>query len=102
MSLCVAIVSRGEQDTVLLRQYLASLDNARLRQTFAAALEIEHSETGSARRRSPRKPDLWKGLPSRANFRADPSGAEDQVPAPATYEFPISPCPPSSRFQMAF
>jgi hypothetical protein len=68
-SLCAAITHRDESDAKLLRQYLASIDSIRLRQAFAAALEIEHPESGSARRRSRREPDLWKGLPSRAYLR---------------------------------
>lgn len=68
-SLCAAIVRRSERDIELLRQYLASLEHVRLRQSFSAALEIEHQETGPARRRSRRELDLWKGLPSRAHPR---------------------------------
>jgi nitroreductase len=68
-SLCAAIARCGEQDTNLLRQYLASIDMPRLRQALAAALKIEYPETGSARRHSRREIDLWKGLPSRANQR---------------------------------
>jgi hypothetical protein len=69
-SLCAAIIQGSEQNAELLRQHLASIDSVRLRQAFAAALEIEHPETGSTGRRSRRGVDLWKGLPSRAHLRS--------------------------------
>ena len=66
--LCKAIVRRGEQDTKVLQQYLESINNARLRETCAAALDIAQLETGSIRQRSRRTPELWKGLSPRGGL----------------------------------
>lgn len=64
--LCGAILQPSETSSVVLRQYLARVDNIRLKRAFAAALEIELHEPASKRRSKPDN-DLWKGLPPRVN-----------------------------------
>jgi hypothetical protein len=65
--LCEAILKRDEIADTILRQYLARIDDVRLKRAFAAALEIELREPVSVKRRSKLNTDLWKGLPSRVD-----------------------------------
>jgi hypothetical protein len=67
--LCAAILQSGEPADVILRQYLARIDDVRLRRALAAALEIERREPAVAERRSKPGTGLWKGLPSRGNVQ---------------------------------
>jgi hypothetical protein len=66
---CAAILQRNETADVVLRQYLARIDDLRLKCAFAAALEIEHGEPASDKKRSKPATDLWRGLSSRGNIR---------------------------------
>jgi hypothetical protein len=63
--LCTSIVQRNQAADATLRQYLADIDDIRLKRAFAAAIAMEQPVTTAAKRRP--KPDnkLWKGLPSR-------------------------------------
>jgi hypothetical protein len=63
--LCAAILRPNELAPALLRQYLARIDDDRLRQVFAAAVEASQLKEASVRK--PFKPDesLWRGLSSR-------------------------------------
>jgi hypothetical protein len=65
-ALCAAILRDDEQDHNALRKYLGSIDEARLRQALAAALDIDGAKA-SARRPVRQRNDLWKGLPSRVS-----------------------------------
>ncbi|WP_156927699.1 hypothetical protein [Bradyrhizobium sp. Tv2a-2] len=65
VGLCVSIVQRSEADDTELRQYLARIEDIRLRRTLAAAIEIEEPEMVAVRRRRRPEDDLWKGLPPR-------------------------------------
>jgi hypothetical protein len=68
--LCAAILQPGGTADVFLRQYLARIDDVRLRRALAAALEIERREPAVAKRRSKPGTGLWKGLlPSRGNVQ---------------------------------
>jgi hypothetical protein len=67
--LCAAILQRGETADGMLRQYLAQIDDVPLKRALAAALEIEHGEPASVKRRSKPATDLWRGLSSRGNIR---------------------------------
>jgi hypothetical protein len=67
--LCAAILQPREPADVILRHYLARIDDVRLRHALAAALEIERREPALAKRRSKPGTGLWKGLPSRGNVQ---------------------------------
>jgi hypothetical protein len=69
VGLCVSILQRNEADDVVLREYLARIEDGRLRRTLAAAIEINQPEATVARTR--RRPDdnLWRGLAPRVAFR---------------------------------
>jgi hypothetical protein len=68
--LCAAILQQNDISSVTLRQYLARIDDVRLRRALAAALDIELSV--SIKNRSKLDSDLWKGLPSRAHVERAP------------------------------
>ncbi len=64
--LCAAILRPNESTSSVLRQYLARIDDDRLKRVFAAAIEADRPTV------APRKPvkhdnRLWKGLSSRGN-----------------------------------
>jgi hypothetical protein len=70
--LCAAILRPNELTSTLLRQYLARIDDDRLKRTFAAAIEASQPTLSSADKPVTRvdKPikrdnDLWRGLSSR-------------------------------------
>jgi hypothetical protein len=72
--LCAAIARPNELTSTLLRQYLARIDDDRLKRTFAAATEAGQPTLPSAdkpikRADKPIKRDngLWRGLSSRGN-----------------------------------
>lgn len=67
--LCSAILQPSESNRVILRRYLAKIDDARLKRAFAAAIEIHQPETIPIKRRSRAASELWRGLPSRRNVR---------------------------------
>jgi hypothetical protein len=69
VGLCVAIVQRNETDDTALRQYLARIEDLRLRRTLAAAIEIDQPDTTAARSRRRPEDNLWRGLPPRVAFR---------------------------------
>jgi hypothetical protein len=62
--LCAAILRPNEPTSSVLRQYLARIDDDRLRRIFAAAMETHQPKASS----KPAKRDngLWKGLASRS------------------------------------
>jgi len=64
-----AILRRDETADVILRQFLTLIDDLRLKRALAAALEIEHGEPASDKKRSKPATDLWRGLSSRGNIR---------------------------------
>jgi hypothetical protein len=64
--LCAAILRPDEPSSTVLRQYLACIEDDRLRRAFAA-IEAEQPEVSHARKPVKRDNGLWKGLSSRAN-----------------------------------
>jgi hypothetical protein len=68
--LCAAILRRQQYDDVALSRYLAQVDDAGLRRSLAAALEMPEPASNPARKRPGPNPDLWRGLPSRAGARS--------------------------------
>jgi hypothetical protein len=67
--LCAAILQRNEDADAILRQYLARIDDIRVKRAFVAAVEVDAAESTSIKPRS--KPDktLWRGLRSRGDIR---------------------------------
>ena len=63
--LCAAILRPNEMTSSLLRQYLARIDDDRLRRIFAAAMEASQPKAPSAGKPVRRDNGLWKGLSSR-------------------------------------
>jgi len=67
--LCAAILEPNDAPRTILRQYLAQIDDARLRQVLAAALGIDRSAPAPLRTARKSNPALWRGLPSRSSIR---------------------------------
>lgn len=63
--LCAAILRPNQTGDAILRQYLAGIDDIRLKRVFAAAIAIEQPETMAIKPRSKPENKLWRGLPSR-------------------------------------
>jgi hypothetical protein len=63
--LCAAILRPNEMTSSLLRQYLARIDDDRLRRIFAAAMETGQPKASSVGKPVKRDNGLWKGLSSR-------------------------------------
>lgn len=69
LEVCAAILQRDEAADTFLRQYLAQIDDVRLKRALATALEIELPQSAAEKSRSKPAPSLWRGLPSRSNIR---------------------------------
>src|SRR5258705_11064726 len=65
--LCAAILTPNELTPTVLRQYLARIDDDRLKQVFAATIEADQSKLSSIRKPFKRYNGLWKALSSRGN-----------------------------------
>jgi hypothetical protein len=65
--LCAAILRPSELSSTVLRQYLARIDDDRLKRIFAAAIEADRSEVSPVSKPVKRANGLWKGLSSRRN-----------------------------------
>lgn len=65
--LCASILRRDPTADATLRQYLARIDDARLKHAFAAAIGTEQRDTTAAKRRPKPENNLWRGLTSRGN-----------------------------------
>ncbi|SDT46850.1 hypothetical protein [Bradyrhizobium canariense] len=63
--LCASILDPNEAGLVCLRQYLARIDDERLKRIFAAAIGCDPPEKPSISRPAGRTGDLWRGLASR-------------------------------------
>jgi hypothetical protein len=62
--LCAAILQPNELSSTLLRQYLARIDDDRLKRVFAAAIEADQPKTSSVSKPIRRDNGLWRGLSS--------------------------------------
>jgi hypothetical protein len=65
--LCAAILQPNELTSTLLRQYLARIDDGRLRRALAAAMEVNQPKATSVNKTAGRNGRLWRGLPLRSN-----------------------------------
>jgi hypothetical protein len=67
--ICAAIVRPNEMTSSLLRQYLARIDDDRLRRIIAAAMETDQPKPFSVGKPVKRDNGLWKGLSSRGTHQ---------------------------------
>ena len=65
--LCAAILRPNELTSTVLRQYLARIDDDRLKRVFAAAIKAEQSKVAPVNKPIKRENGLWRGLASRGN-----------------------------------
>ena len=65
--LCAAILQPNELTAAVLRQYLARIDDDRLKRAFAAAIETKQPTAPAVSKPAKRDNDLWKGLSARGN-----------------------------------
>jgi hypothetical protein len=64
--LCTAILRQNDSADAILRQYLARIDDARLKRAFASAIEMDDRQ--APRLRKPKHDErLWRGLAPRSN-----------------------------------
>jgi uncharacterized protein (DUF736 family) len=65
--LCAAIMRPTEQSATVLRQYLARIDDPRLRRIFAAAFDADQPVVAPVHEPFRRESGLWKGLSARGD-----------------------------------
>jgi hypothetical protein len=65
--LCAAILQPNELASTVLRQYLARIDDDRLKRVFAAAIEADQPKVSPVNKPIKRDNGLWRGLASRGN-----------------------------------
>jgi len=70
-TLCATLVQPDEPGCAVLRQFLARIDDDRLKRAFAAAMEIDVPKP-SVVNAVHHDPGLWKGLSSRSTTGAGP------------------------------
>ena len=63
--LCAAILRPNELTSALLRQYLARIDDDRLKRVFAATIETDQPKVSSISKPFKHDSGLWRGLSSR-------------------------------------
>jgi hypothetical protein len=59
--LCIAILRPNELTPTLLRQYLARIDDTRLRRVFAATIDADQPQLSSVSKPFKRDKGLWRG-----------------------------------------
>ncbi len=67
--LCAAILTPNELSPTVLRQYLARIDDDRLKHVFAATFEADQPKLASIGKPFRRDNGLWRGLSSRGNHQ---------------------------------
>jgi len=65
--LCAAILRPNELSSTLLRQYLARIDDNRLKRVDAATIETDQPKVSSLSKPFKRNSALWRGLSPRSN-----------------------------------
>jgi len=65
--LCAAIAHPDERASALLQQYLARIDDDRLKRTFVAAINVGEPAISPISRPARPRSNLWKGLSARGN-----------------------------------
>ena len=67
LELCAAILQPNERSSAILQQYLARIEDERLKRAIAAAVDAGRPTVAAARKPDGRGNDLWKGLSPRCN-----------------------------------
>jgi hypothetical protein len=67
--LCAAILTPNELSHTVLRQYLARIDDDRLKHVFAATIEADQPKLSSIGKPLKRGNGLWRGLSSRGDHQ---------------------------------
>ena len=67
LELCEAILQPNERSSEVLQRYLARIEDERLKQTLAAAVDAGRPTVAAASKPDGRGNDLWKGLSPRCN-----------------------------------
>ena len=67
--LCAAIQTPNELSPMVLRQYLARIDDDRLKHVLAATFEADQPKLSSIGKPFKRNNGLWRGLSSRGNHQ---------------------------------
>jgi hypothetical protein len=67
--LCAAILTPNELSPTVLRQYLARIDDDRLKHVFAATIEADQPKLSSIGKPLKRDNGLWRGLSSRGDHQ---------------------------------
>jgi hypothetical protein len=67
--LCAAILTPNELSPTVLRQYLARIDDDRLKHVFAATIEADQPKLSSIGKPHKRDNGLWRGLSSGGNHQ---------------------------------
>jgi hypothetical protein len=67
VELCAAILQPNVGASAILQQYLARIDDDRLKRTLAAAIDASEPAVSAVGRVVGRGNDLWKGLASRGS-----------------------------------
>jgi len=65
--LCAALLRPNEHTPTVLRQYLARIDDDRLKRVFAATIETDEPKVPSISKPFKHDSGLWRGLSSRRN-----------------------------------
>jgi hypothetical protein len=65
--LCAAILQPNDHSSTLLRQFLARMEDERLRLVFAAAIEADQPKVSSVNKSVRRDTGLWRELSTRDN-----------------------------------
>lgn len=66
--LCGAILQPNELTSLVLQQYLARMEDDRLKRAFAAAIDSDQPKASSVGKPIKRDNGLWKGIVSRSNY----------------------------------
>ena len=67
LALCAAILQPSKRTSAILQQYLARIEDDRLKRAIAAAIDAGRPAVSPVRKPIGRGNDLWKGLSSRSN-----------------------------------
>jgi hypothetical protein len=69
--LCASILRQNESDDAILRQYLARIENIRLKRAFAAAIKMDQAPR-TRKRKNDTEDDggLWRGLEPRGSVQS--------------------------------
>ena len=68
--LCAAILQTGKSAAALLRDYIAQIDDDRLKRAFEAAIEDDQPRAPAVSKPVKRRDGLWKGLSPRSAQRS--------------------------------